>query len=1192
MKSCDVKKGTKVHQNIHDDNQDKHFFNDIKMSEEDRGHLKGIQARLARVFEHQDVVNNKELQNAINEEYGTNNKRNQIFVELMALLDKNPKIRQIIHDRALIELLKIERKTVIKKGVDEKIKLLSTLPAYKDKYTQKETDKIKAFADKFGVKYKPFEDTSVILKNIHGELRGVDYSTFPVATLNLLYNKASGLIKRGYGENLGRGVIGKAIVELSTALGLAKHDASGAIYNMAKNIVTYTSNISIHINRFLKKNVFKDTIVKGDKGLSKNRDYGMEDIYDNLTDYMKRIVPQETRDALNYDTEYADDFLNRILLGWIKWDDNTQQYLIAETYDRVSDGKGGFKLYESTGDPVYEFQNYIDLKTYVKRRNEIKKIDRSERSERDRFRRSFTVDDNYISMVEALISDNAVFVRDLVTKAQGIHKEAFQYTKKEFTKAHNLLMIELKQYFPSLNNDQIKNLLMSPEITETAEFSMLSEKQQDDLLYIVDAFGSYSILDPYIFGMQDIEEKQGSFPVLYNQNLFQERMWEEALNEAKIVRNRKQVQLNTLREAFKADRDNLELADAFMKALKDEKEASSEVNRMEMIRDKFDEYPLDHNGNTMPLAKDVSPLKRITNSFDVRNARADRLIYAEYLNRMMSGLERNLLSVNLLKSLRMAESDAVKDAIISQYKGINNDPTARASFMGIPVDLNSVTAYINKIPLTSVTTEQLSRRIRTFNSWITGMFLRRTSSAVLNKTAIQEGFQLLGLKTMTKAAATMERYKETVDELVKISGIVDFSEFIQQGLVKKATDMDFTVEQANKVTTAVLRYWKDVNSGKNKNKALRELRKVLVVEAENIPSEKRFKGRKKRRKSERTKEVINTFANYAIEKQFQMKPAVKNIPYRALGTVIENWGKFQREHKLTMGQTEVALRTWQFVAAIVSAQESNLIPNIPLNELQGTDLEAAIEIGRAYVQVSSFSVGRENIGEISRGEVGGFLTKFKYYAMQKFALDLDKFDSAFNEMKEAVGDGKNNSNLMVIAKLLNKTRKFKKLPQSVLRTTHPNIATFRSFLATQGVLTLVVDLIIFGPFAAAKFIPGARNVLYALPGVRTIGGMTSDLLSLSFLVPNLLLALAFGWGEDEDELQDAFEYYMRRTAIGFGVTWTYDNFLLLLAMIKDVKDEEKARSIKKSLAPLIPPGNLLDKPIDASIKYLVEDIID
>jgi hypothetical protein len=1206
MKSCDVKKGTKNAQNLHDNKEERIFYKSINLSKEDRDMLDKVKDFFKSIVVGTgEAVTNKEKQDFLNREYGNDAERHGILINLLAVLEANPQIREMIHDLALIQVIKTHKKTAIIKDIQESKELLKTLPPYKESYTKKEEKQIKDFADKHGVEYKGYEPVNTILKAIHLQMGGFNYSSLSVGSLRFLYNSATELIENGFGERL-KGVLGKFRLSISTALGLAKSDASGSIYSMAKKITSYTSDITKHINRFLENNAFKDTI--SDKlnniKLAKKRNYGMNKIFEMFEAFAARpdVLSEEFREILEYPDEKAVDFFNRLLSGWVFWDEERMEYMIHSTYDRVPDGKGGWLTYESTGDPIYKYQNPVSFRDYLKKRNETRKLTREEKGERDRFHRSFFIDENYVKMVESFSSskENVDIITDLHDKAMGIHDEVFLYAKEQFSKAHNQLMIELKQYFPGLDNDEIQVLLESRNLEKEEIFQNLSEEQQDQLKYIVDAFGSYSILDPYFFGAQGFEEKAGTFPIIYNQDYFQSVMWEEALNEAKIRHRNAESRLNTARSAYMADKKNLELQEVYRKLKEEEKALYSEVARMEMIRDRLDEYPQDLKGNIVPLARDVAPLKRITNSFDVRNQRADKLVYSEYLNRMFSGLERNKLSIQLLKSLRTAKSKEVKDAIVSQYKGINNDPTARSHVMGVPIDLATVTVFINQLPLVNISTDTLSRKIRTFNSWITGMHLRRGSSALLNYTAIQEGFFHLGMKTMFKARKIMNQQKDAVERLVTISGIVDFSEFIQQGLVRKATDMEFTEKQADKVVMAILKYWKDIASGRNKNAALRELREHLVIEAENIPGagevspSSRIKKRQKMRRSKKIKRIVNTFANYAIEKQYDMKPTIKNVPYKVWGKTWMSWGQLQREFNMSMGVTEKKLRTWQFMAGIVSAMEADLIPQVPFDQLEGTDLEAAIEIGRQYVQLSAFSVGRENIGEIARGEVGAFLTKFKYYGMQKFAADLDKFSAAFKQLQKETEDGEKESSAKTMTRLLAMTFKFRKVPQTELRTTHPEVATFRSWIAIQGVLTSLFDLIIFGPFAAAKFIPGARNLIYALPGVRTLGGMTSDLISLSLLVPNTLLALSFGWGEDEDDIQDLFEYYMRRTMIGYGVTWSYDNFLLLLSMMRDSDDEEKARNIKKALSPVMPkdvdyiPG----RPVDKGIGWIVEEYLD
>ena len=1161
MKSCDVKKSTLENLKNNDILQDELFFRDVELSRDDREMLKGITGYFLEKLSGRKVISDKTLQRKINQDYkGKEAERNYLLANLAAILDANPGIRKMIQEEAALAMLKTERKTAIARGVESRQTELAKLPKLKDSYNAKEAKIIKDFADKNKIQYKSYEPAKSILQRIQLQYAGVNYSDLSIGSLRLLLGKAQDIVENGNGNKLGRGVIGKLRVELLTARGLGKYDYTGAIANMAEGVINYTQNITRHINRFTEKNAFGDTSF--DK-LSKNRNYGIDKIY-----------------------EYVIDFFQRILAGWVKWDGT--QYKIASTYDVSLDDDGNVRRYESTGDPIYEYQNFVTFDEYVKMRSSVRKLPRNEQKKTERYHRSFNVDSNYVKMVKQLTKQNKQLTK-YEEQARGIHSEVFKYASKMFEQAHNQLMIELKQYFPNLKNEQIEALLKSPDVKEEYAFKLLTEKEQDDLTYIIDAFGSYSLLDPYIFGSQEFAERKGTFPILYEQDYFKTVMWEEALNEAKENMKKAANELVASRNQYMSDKSNLQFREVYNKSMETYKSLSSEVARMELIRNRLDGYPTDIYGNTMPLARDVSVLKTITNSFDVRNQRADKLVYGEYLNRLFSGLERNRLSIRLLKSLRDAESIAAKDAIVSQYKGINNDPSARSSFMGIPTDLETVQTFLNKIPLVGVTTEILSGRIRAFNSWITGMHLRGTSSAVLNSTAIQEGFFHLGLKNMTKALAVMRKQNEAVQNLVKISGIVDFSDFIQRGLVQKAVDMDLTINQANEITTAVMVYWKDVNSGKNKNKSLRKLREKLIVSIENVPSKERTQRRISQRKSDKRRRMVNVFANWAIEKQYDVKKTIKNVPYRALGSVISNWGEFLQRHKLTMGETEKTLRTWQFIAAINSAMESKLIPNVPLDELKGENLEAAINIGRLYVQISAFSVGRENIGEISRGEVGGFLTKFKYYAIQKFGADVDKFKDAYYEMQDYADKGR----FKTIASLLKELFSLRSAPQKVLRTTRPSVASLRNFIAIQGVLTPFVDLFIFGPFAVAKHLPGVKRLVYMTPGMKTIGGMTSDLISLSMIIPNIIIALLVGdWGEDEEDVKDTFEYYMRRTPAGYGWTLTYDTFMALMSLLSDADAEEKAKDIKNALSPVLPREVTRTPFVGEFIDEKLEEIIE
>ena len=104
----------------------------------------------------------------------------------MALLEANPEIRTMINDEAILQMLKIKKKTPIR---DEVLQKLKNLPSIDD--TEKT---IKDFANKHDIPYESWESKENILKSIHVEMRSLDYSSLPLSTLTLLFNKANDLL--------------------------------------------------------------------------------------------------------------------------------------------------------------------------------------------------------------------------------------------------------------------------------------------------------------------------------------------------------------------------------------------------------------------------------------------------------------------------------------------------------------------------------------------------------------------------------------------------------------------------------------------------------------------------------------------------------------------------------------------------------------------------------------------------------------------------------------------------------------------------------------------------------------------------------------------------------------------------------------------------------------------------------------
>jgi len=81
MKSCDVKKGTLNAQNLHDNKEERIFYNNINMSQEDRDMVGSVREFFKRIIQGSGAaVTNKEKQDFLNREYGKDAERNGVLL--------------------------------------------------------------------------------------------------------------------------------------------------------------------------------------------------------------------------------------------------------------------------------------------------------------------------------------------------------------------------------------------------------------------------------------------------------------------------------------------------------------------------------------------------------------------------------------------------------------------------------------------------------------------------------------------------------------------------------------------------------------------------------------------------------------------------------------------------------------------------------------------------------------------------------------------------------------------------------------------------------------------------------------------------------------------------------------------------------------------------------------------------------
>jgi hypothetical protein len=259
------------------------------------------------------------------------------------------------------------------------------------------------------------------------------------------------------------------------------------------------------------------------------------------------------------------------------------------------------------------------------------------------------------------------------------------------------------------------------------------------------------------------------------------------------------------------------------------------------------------------------------------------------------------------------------------------------------------------------------------------------------------------------------------------------------------------------------------------------------------------------------------------------------------------WLKKQME-SFVMSTTESNLRETSLIIGIKGAKSKGLIPSdVEFYDLpEGSQERAdAIKYGRMMTRsVMDFGMSKNDVGEMHATVIGNFVGQFAVWKQQKQWSDVNFYKKAWKSVKD------NQSTLPAMGELVSKLAQFHKYPQSDLRTTHPDIANLRAFLATQGAWTLAFDL--FFGYTAAFNNPWVRALGYKA-GFSKMGGATSEQIS----------------------------YYIRRTPLGLGAGVLFDIGSLIAFHRNDIIRSKKIQAIFGMVVPPQVPYPMLEQPAKA-----------
>ena len=1097
------------------ENQDhrENQFTGLDLTSPSQGWVQKIGERLARMTVSKDhPIKSKQVREAIKQEYGKADENKALAVDFIALLEAHPALEEQMDNFITMQVTLMETHERTKRK--------------KDKLT--------------------------------GKLE-IDIATLPVNVIRNITNELKSIIRQDIGENLGkswlRGALGPLDVQIITTKSMGRKEATGSIWGFRRKIRDFPRKIANEMARFSGKDHRSKHYVrlKEHGGALKLRNYGIEDILSKIAELStdpslaKLHLPGATQTLTEMFTWYnvRDDMYNkeddekgnrRIKI------DKDGNLTIAANYVAARDEKGHLIQWETPSEGLktrsakFQFTDYIPIEEYFKERN--------------------------VPMTPVMIKK---FKREADRYGQ-LHKNVYDWMTHESKKTEKELYKELKSLVPSdWKDEDITALFFKKDPRTFSKWSNLSEDRQELIAQIHEHATRYNILKPFIFNARNEEEgpSEGklSFPIMYPQMRFS-TLWDDMIAEYS-------AELKIIERDLKnpALIDPQTSADKQLKfKLKQKKKILiSTLKRAKWIRDRKDDYPLDlSTGTYLALGEDSKHVKHISNQFNILEGRADKGAYFEYLRHNISSLERNKLSISLIQSLKRGKSKPVRNYILNLYKVALYQPDAASGFSWLKFDSDSISKRFRTVGI-NISPAKIDRKTRQILSFMSGNLLRGQRTAIQNYTAIIQKFIDVGTRRVVEAQDILRKGGKDLERIISLSGVVDFREFFSRSLTDDANNLGASNKDTMKMTAAMIRYWKKAQ-GKTeaqKRKLIEELEQEFGRVIKSIPELSRLKKRKKVQKDLHRANILRKYVNYAINKEYEAAPYVKNIQMKTLLSAAEMVAEFEKTHLPTMGRTEQYLRALSFIIGYRAAMRPGFISDKAITELNDAELQEAIDVGVDYVETLDFGLSRQDLGEMGHSNVGAFFTQFKVWSMQKFAKDLETVRLAYQELKDV--DNKY-VDFKAVGQMFESLIRMNKYSQKHLRTTSPRLAAFRTWIYTQGLWTAIWDFGIMGPLA---LVPGGKALMRQIPGMRTFGGSTSDLISLMLLVPGLSIALSYGDGEDE--IDKILDYYSRKTFLGFGGRWTIDFFLWMLATIQEEDDEDYLYRSRNLARPLLPP---------------------
>lgn len=792
----------------------------------------------------------------------------------------------------------------------------------------------------------------------------------------------------------------------------------------------------------------------------------------------------------------------------------------------------------------------------------------------------------------------------LVKAARRIDNAVFYYAKKEMEGSVNALFNELNESM-RLPEDDLYTLFFrtgTERHLNLVEWLRVNDPKNYKLYQIYnETFGTLVSQENVIAngGAYDLEAptyRQDHFPTLYQKDdlrLMMENLADVLEVEVKALEDAG-VQYKTLAQLYKGERNGTTTEEEWHLYNK-----SGQLTSAQAIVDNMDNYQVDLTHNTLiPLASDNKHFKRLSNAFDIRMGRRDNGVYFDYLKNTMSTIQRNYAVADLIKGLRLINDskrlpEDEKESLINYSTNLFKVPFHSSTIKGFMGLSDESISKIIRIPgrlikwVNTFTPSYVTSMFKYMASGTSALFLGGFMSPMTNLTGQFQNVNDYGRKMMKRASDTYKNHEDEINNLLTISGLLEFGDFFGQSMINGITGVQLSQDAHSFILEEQFKYHSRVMRGVSEEKAekkfldavsfiLSQSKSFLNPEDVKIISKQRAKARKKQLKLDSRLTAAQKLLQFSIERNWEYRKILRAPGFkgavgwgkRTAGSGVFNFYtnimKFltslpgEKSPWKSMSNAEKYIRTISFIIGVQRAHDSGLL-NREENWWEYTDkldIEKAIQIGKEYTYFTNFGMSTQAVGPYNYNGVGNLVGKFRYWSQQKAGRDIRIFRDAYRSLKseeKIEGRGRDrwykfkNFDVKAIVNLITKIANPKGWSfytgvgkyQETLRKTHPEVAALRTFLTTQVFMTFLWDVLLGGPLRIASHVPylGApiklmRQGLWATGMGGQVKNFTSELASIMMFPLTLLAKVGVNnmldYEDDDEDIDRALTYYLRR----------------------------------------------------------------